>query len=78
MKIDTHQQGGVWYATFPDYYDGAPDSTGLASMYGTGMTEQEAKDDLEEQHNEECSDRPCLDCESYLIDRAMDSMDQER
>lgn len=71
MKINTDKQGGVWYATFPDYYDGAPDSTGLASMYGTGMTEQEAIDDLEEMHSDFCEDRPCIECESYLIDREM-------
>ena len=50
VNVAYNDMGNVFQAIFDNYYDGAVDTApGLATMIGTGQTEQEAIDDLFEQ-----------------------------
>ena len=49
MRIKTERQYFQWVAYDDETYDGAPDSSRRARAIGTGDTEQEAIEDLQEQ-----------------------------
>lgn len=51
MNVKWNNCAGLYIATFDDY-DGAPDSLPEQRLTGWGKTEQEAIENLKEQHEE--------------------------
>lgn len=63
ISVVYNDMGRCFQAIFDNYYDGAPDTKpGLATMVGTGETEDEAINDLFEQRDESA------DSEDYYDD----------